>query len=355
LDFTHAVARTLIPQLPPQTPPRAVPGARPAAAVGAGPTAAVGQGAALTGSLKPVFQLNALPQPLDPTTFAGAMSPSNPGGSLVPLAAFRDLVDAVPAMSRFYSPGPMSTETAWGNYINGASVKAGAGFATQALSAAQQNFTTYALAGLTPAATSWRPVYSTPENWWDLTRQTFTPVVVDPNATGGPNGAYATIGADNQAQTLQWRDPGSGKTAPLASGTTLKAIRFNAFEVVLRRPWLDASLFGMASIYLGGEPSGFYSSGQLNNNDGVMPLLSTSFYLATDVQIDADWSAPDLKRLQQAQANNTPLALGAFALAARLGARTAGLTLKGDTVSSPLPQIVAWVSALTPLCPAAGG
>jgi hypothetical protein len=335
MDLTHAVARTLIPK-----PPRAAPNI--AAKLGAPP-------------VKPVFQLNALPQPLDPTTFAGALSPGNPGGALAPLAAFRDLVDAVPAMTRFYSPGPMSTEQAWGNFINGASVKAGAGFATLALSSSQQNFSTYALAGLTPAATSWRPVYATPDNWWDLTRQSFTPVTVDPNAPGGPNGAYSTIGAGNEAQDMQWRDPRSGATAPLASGTTLKSIRFNAFEVVLRRPWLDPSLLSNGAIYLGGEPSGLYSSGQLNDNDGVMPLLSTSFYLATDVQIEADWSASDLQRLEQAQTNRTPLALGAFALAARFGARTAGLTLKGDTVSSPLCQIVAWVSALTPLCPSMGG
>lgn len=334
MDLTHAVARTLI-----QKTPRGAPNV---SALGGAPA-------------KPVFQLNALPQPLDPTAFVGAMSPGNPGGSLVPLAEFRDLVDAVPTMSRFYSPGPMSTEAAWGAYVNGASVKAGAGFATLALAAARQNFATYALAGLTPAATSWRPVYSTPENWWDLSRQSFTPVDVDPNAAGGPNGAYATIGAADQTTPLQWNDPGSGKTAPLASGTTLTSIRFNAFEVVLHRPWLDPSLFNMASIYLGGEPSGFYSTGGLNGNGGVLPLLSTSFYLATDVEIEADWAASDLQRLQQAQLNRTPLALGAFALAARLGAQTAGLTLTGDTVSSPLPQIVAWVSALTPLCPSVAG
>ena len=188
-----------------------------------------------------------------------------------------------------------------------------------------------------------------------MARQSFTPVAVDPNAPGGPNGAYATIGAAAQATPLQWRDPHSGATTPLAQGTTLKSIRFNAFEVVLRRPWLDPSLFSMAAIYLGGEPAGFYSSGQLNDNDGVLPLLCTSFYLATDVQIEADWSAQDLRRLQQAQANRTPLALGAFALAARLGARAAALTLTGNTVSSALPQIVAWVSALTPLCPSVTG
>ena len=334
MDLTHAVARTLIPKAPRGSPN--------AAALAASP-------------VKPVFQLNALPQPLDPTTFAGAMAPGNPGGALAPLAAFRDLVDPVPAMTRFYSAGAMSTEQAWGNFINGASVKPGALFSTLALSASQQNFLTYALAGLTPAATSWRPVYSTPDNWWDLDKQSFTPVVVDPNAAGGPNGAYATIGAANQASPLQWRDPRSGKTTPLASGTTLTAIRFNAFEVVLRRPWLDPSLFNMPAVYLGGEPSGLYSTGQLNDNGGLLPLLSTSFYLATDVEIEADWAAADLKRLQQAQANHTPLALGAFALAATLGARTTPLTLKGDIVSSPLPQIVAWVSALTPLCPSVGG
>ena len=66
-----------------------------------------------------------MPTTIDPAVYANARGPTNPGGSLVPLHAFRSLVDPVPALTTYYTPSGITTEQAYGNLLQGATVTVG--------------------------------------------------------------------------------------------------------------------------------------------------------------------------------------------------------------------------------------
>ena len=72
--------------------------------------------------------------------------------------------------------------------------------------------------------------------------------------------------------------------------TRLKALRAKALVVTITRQWLNLDLFRINGLYLPGQPSGLYSSGTLQDNDGLMPLIPSAFCLAVGVEIAGDWS-----------------------------------------------------------------
>ena len=305
---------------------------------------------------KPVLQLSAMPTVINRAAYANAMSPGNPAGSLAALAAFRTLVDPIPGFSPLYAPGGQSTEGAWTDFCSGAAVRDGSTFAQSALANARRANAAQQISDLTPTMTPWLPVYATPADWYAIADDAFSPVSIDLNVMGQMTGPYATPGGPNlPGPPPAWTTPQG--TVPLASGTRLKTLTFRALLVTLSRPWLNPALLGMGDLYLGGQPAGFYSSGDILRNDGVLPLLTTGFYLAVDVQLDADWAPADQMMLSNAAETHSPLAFEGFALSDAGGGlkvdapSTAAIT----TASSSLYQIVAWTSALTPLCPQTAG
>jgi len=321
------------------------------------PTHLQGVGAA-PGALgsRPVLQLSAMPTVINRADYANAMAAGNPGGSLTALAAFRNLVDPIPGFSALYAPGGQSTESAWIDFCNGAAVRDGSAFAQSALANARRTNAAQQMADLTPTMTPWLPVYATPSDWYAVTDDAFSPVTIDLSARGQLTGPYATPGGPNiDGPTPAWTTPQG--SAPLSPATRLKTLTFRALLVTLSRPWLNPALLAMGDVYLGGQPAGFYSSGDIIKNDGVLPLLTTGFYLAVDVRLEADWAPADQMRLSEAAANRTPLAFEGFALSDHEGGLSvdAPSTTAITTATSSLCQIVAWTSALTPLCPQIAG
>ncbi|HET7232359.1 MAG TPA: hypothetical protein VFJ16_20295 [Longimicrobium sp.] len=306
---------------------------------------------------KPVIQLAAIPVTIDPALYRNPLTSTNPGGDYRPLRAFRDLVDPVPTFSRYYAPGPTSIEGAWGAFVNGASAGADT-FARLALATAQRQFAGYELGALSGLPDSWRPVYASPADWYDFSVPgRFAEVEMDLSDLDTSQGPFSTIPGAEFEDTLMWRmgDPAHpGSVVPLHPDTKLRSICFKAMEVTLQRPWMDFSLLQLGGITLGGQRPGLYSSGRLDDNPGVLPLVPTSCYLAIDLQIVANWAPQDTQVLEDAARASTSLALGRFALSSGLGAAPAGgMTFDQTSVSSSVVQLIAWISALVPFCPAA--
>jgi hypothetical protein len=110
--------------------------------------------------------------------------------------------------------------------------------------------------------------------------------------------------------------------------------------VELRRSWLNTLLLGLDDWYLGSQSAGFCSSGRLDENTGVLPLIPTGILLARDIEVDAEWSRDDQALLERARAGRAHACLGPFSIHA---------------AASGTLQIVGWISSLVPYAPRANG
>jgi hypothetical protein len=289
----------------------------------------------------PVFQMAALPTIVEPATYADAHSNTNPNGSYLSLRALRDLVDPVPLFSRTYQAGPSSTERLWGLLVNSAS--AATAFANSLLGDARSSWADTALSGLDGLPGTWRPVYAAPSSWTNLADDTaFRTVTVDLTGTAdGPTTTrLSTIGGDGVA--MQWTTvdaTGATTTTPISGGTSLDSIVLDIRQVTLQRPWLDISLLTAAGIDLAGQDPGYVSSGDVHDNDGVLPLLPAAFWLARSARLRATLAPADRDVLAQAD-DDTHVSLG-------------GIAIAGPAAESapPTGQVIAWTSTLVPCWP----
>ena len=119
---------------------------------------------AATPLVKPVLQFVPLPVTLDPHQFAGARSNANPNGNLLPLFAFRDLVDPLPGFATYFAGGPDSTEDVYSMILNGAVIDSGKSFAAKVLAETRRRFADVSFANLDGTPGDWRPVYATPSD-----------------------------------------------------------------------------------------------------------------------------------------------------------------------------------------------
>lgn len=301
-----------------------------------------------------VLQLCSIPIALTPAVYANARSSSNPGGTLTSLYAFRLLVDPVPAFTEDYAASASSTETVYGNVVNGAAVAAGSTFAQGVFASAQKTFSLNALPSLDGTINPWRPVYATPPDWYDPSMSSrFLSMDLDVSGGEDPSHPFTILGDAAGGQPLAWR---VGDTAvPLAGGTTLQSVQLRCLQVELTRPWLDYTIFRMNDWYLQGQPAGLCSTGSTTANDGILPLLPTSVLIGMDTTLTAQWSAVDKSLMDAAVAANEFLALGPFVL--QSGAVAAPAQFDADAAIAASPQtlfVVGWISALVPLSPSLG-
>ena len=239
------------------------------------------------GVTKPVLQLNPFPITLDTAVYANALSGRNPGGDRRSLAAFRELVDPVPAFGRSYSPSIKSTESVYETMLDGASVDGESEFAARVLSEAKTRFAAETFPRLDGPSGVWRPVYAVPEDWWAAGPERFTSLNIDLDALGDSDGPFATIGGD---ETLELRMGAgrSGASSQLSPDTKVHSIRMDYLMLTLRRPWLNSMLFEANDWFLSGEDAGFCSSGSLSNNTGALPLIPTGMLIGRRVDVSAE-------------------------------------------------------------------
>lgn len=286
-----------------------------------------------------ILQLNEFPVTLDPDLYENAKSNTNPNGDLRPLYAFRQLVDPVPTFASTYRPSWSSTETVYEQIIGGANAAPGADFAASVISSSQKAFDNNAFANLDGTVGSWRPIYASPEDWYDVSQPNrFRPLNIDLQATQSAPQSLVPIG-DNEDLMLKVGTEGEGE--PVASATTVRSIEMNYLLVTLTRPWFNSSLFSSDGWFLGQQSVGFCSSGSIDENSGILPLVPTSILLGMQATVDADWSAKESETLDAARAEGKPVFLGPF-------------LIEGPESAATALQVIGWISELTPLSPRLG-
>jgi hypothetical protein len=306
----------------------------------------------------PVFQLEPLPVTLTPANYSNPASNSNPGGSYTTLAAFQQLADPVPGFSRYYSPSPTSTEGLYGNIINGADVPGNSPFTQQVIASAQRVFQQYGLANLGASPGVWHPVYASPYDWYDVTKSNrFQRITMDMSSGGPSLTGFTTLPGSSDGEALNWRigdNPATAQKTALDPGTKVNQISFLALRVDLARPWLLYELFQTRGWYLSGQPAGIISSGQTDQNNGMMPLIATGLIVGYNLAVTAQWQGRDQQVLQQLQTSPLRIALGPFALSGGAGAARPTIGSQG-TVQTNLLQVIGWISDVVPFAPSVAG
>jgi hypothetical protein len=287
------------------------------------------------GAPKPVLQFAPFPVTLDIARYENAQSNSNPNGDLRPLFEFRSLVDPAPGFARFYSPSGVSTEQTYETILNGAVVTTGNSFATALVSKAKKQFAEKSFAQMDGTPGVWRPVYAVPADWCDLSKLgRFQELNID-LSDQGDSAPYSMIGGSAALQLSIAGHSTEGKTLDLR--TTLRSLRMKYMLVSFQRPWLNPLLFQSAGWYLSQQARGFCSSGDIDSNSGVLPLLTTAILLAKDVSIDAAWAREDRAFIDSAKSSRTAVSLGPF------------------SVDRELPDsnvnLIGWISSLVPYSP----
>ncbi len=310
-------------------------------------------GAEAPAPVSPVFQLEPLPLTLNPSDYENPVTESSPKGSYATLAAFRQLTDPAPAFARYYSPSAVSTEGIYGNVITGAVLAGSSAFTSQIIAGAQKLFSQYALANMGGVAGSWHPVYACPSDWYDVSQTSrFTQLTIDLESEGPSVPGFATLPGSNNADRFAWLigDPARAETQPLDPGTTVKRISFQALRVDLLRPWLAFELFQTQGWRLEGQPAGLISTGGVDQNTGILPLIATGLLVGINLSITANWAPSDQKVLRSLSSAAAPVSLGPFALFA--GVRSPIPSLVDDeTVRAPVLQVIGWISKVVPLAP----
>jgi hypothetical protein len=120
-------------------------------------------------------------------------------------------------------------------------------------------------------------------------------------------------------------------------------------QVRIMRPWFNPLLFSMKDWW-----SSAYDAGGLSA-DTVMPLVPTSFIVARNVAITADFSDADKSHFQDSTSSSASVGWGPFSVSGSYSHSSSSDTYSshydGGTLYLPGLQLLAFVCASTPTCP----
>ncbi len=299
---------------------------------------------------KPVFQSNEFPFPIALDAYNNAYSPANPEGNYLHAFRFRDLVNAIPDLTKFFTTSANTVEQSYQNLIQGASIVEDSKFVSQAFYEAQQKFSVSKMSGLSQSPTSWQLANAIPYNWTDLltTPKSLPKIHLDLQKLPTLfDDQYQTLLPSKNAIKLQSRTPGQqdGKHISLSTDSSLETISFRYLMVQVERSWLNTELFTMNDWYLSGQPIGYYSSGSTTNNDGVFPLMITGVLLGTQIEITGSLKANDTNFIHSQLQANKEVSVAQFPVE--------NLMINGDKqqLNANAVYLMGYVSQLIPLAP----
>lgn len=143
------------------------------------------------------------------------------------------------------------------------------------------------------------------------------------------------------------------KTAPghqmvLDAESTVSQICMDVLNVEFVRPWLYRELLD-AEWYVRGIKRGYFSTGNVTYNDGILPLITQSMLVGTNLSIEGEFSKKDKEILTDQQEGK--LSVGPFVV--KFGDASAEIEQTKDLlrISSKTTQIMGYISSCVPLCP----
>ena len=304
------------------------------------------------GGFPPILQLNTMPQGIDISLYTNPKGPTNPNGDYISLYRFTDLTNNVSQFTQNYFPNGNKIDGIYESIINGASIKPDATFTMNAFLKSKNDLGNYRLSNLGGIPDDWYPTYANPADWHKQVANKgnlFTSEIDFSNPAQSFNSQFTILDNQNN-QALSWnRLTSTGKITEidLKKESSLQKIKFKYMQVQINRSWLNYDIFKMGGWYLGGQDVGFVSSGDVNDNDGILPLYPTSFIIATDLEIEGSLGSVDSKLVSDSIAKDGSINLGPF----NINAISNDTKTNTDVLVNEGYFILAWISQLVNLSP----
>lgn len=277
------------------------------------------------------LQLNRIPTVIDLGCYRDPHSSDNPTGDYRAAYRFYELADKASKLTNFFE-GINSVSCVWSGIIN--SAVSDNGYVANLLTQAKDSFRLSRMYGMGGVPEDWYQVNALPSNWYDLVtdQKNLTRIEIIP-----PNGG------DDFAWNLSTQE-----NVPLDSDSTLTKICLDVLNVEFIRPWMRWELFE-ADWTIRGTKRGYFSTGNENYNDGILPLITQSMLVGTNLSIEGDFSEKDKDLLSNHLLER--ISLGPFAVKTI----DAPIQMEHDSnllrISSKVTQIVGYISYCVPLCP----
>jgi hypothetical protein len=144
-----------------------------------------------------------------------------------------------------------------------------------------------------------------------------------------------------------------------SSETNDLRVSFEYTLVTIRRPWLNASLFGTK----GWDAGNLYAKGLISNGTkrgqdaAVMPLLPTSFVVVRKVKISAKWSKADWSLITSKTGGGGGFGIGPFSISGSYAHSSSNTSftsaMASGTITVPGVQIIGFINQVVPYCPPA--
>ena len=200
--------------------------------------------------------------------------------------------------------------------------------------------------------------YALPSNWTDLS-QAWAQVSIMSEATQtqvdrtGTSADLASTAPDREGSLWVIQQDQFEERYAIDTTTRSLSIQFEYSLVVIERPWLRVDLLSLPSWSIKNLAPGAFSSGsKADQHARLLPLIPQSFVVIRNLRIKAAWGKQDLERIQQVTSNSATTAFGLFLLSCS-GTQTDRFEshFESDTLSTPDPQILGWINAITPFSP----
>lgn len=298
-----------------------------------------------TEEIKQIVQLTSMPEILNLSDYRDPVSSLKPNGNYDSAYSLYTLANRVPSVSPYFQESGNLLTHLWANLVHGAEPEV-AGNTSVALSEARKKFVLSKKSGMAGYPDDWYLVETKPYNWYDLLSEDYMitlDIDLQNNAGSGNDTKFLTI---NGMQSLGWSVLGKdGKWSfkPIQRGTEIQKLQVNVLKVDFSRSWLVNEVFER-KWKIDGLEKGYYSSGNLKENKGTLPLIMDSMLVSTGAIIHGKISKADEEILEK----SSSVALGGFVL---------DQNEKSSQVSSSpkAAYVVGYISRLIPLAPALDG
>jgi hypothetical protein len=291
-----------------------------------------------------IFQVDRFPIVLDVNAYKDAFSSSNPEGSYKAAYRLSKLIDNIPEEGKEYKHTSYSVESVWESIVYGANGTTGS--TKELISKCKVDLLSSQKVNMDGTTYKWLNIDTIPENWCDLldNNENLKTIDISPKDNFDCNEEIPLrkISADLLKVTNQeWSE-----------NTRIHKITADALRVDIKRPWLNILLLNRSDWSIKGINGGYYSSGSSVVNNGIMPLIIQSMFIAKNINIIGQFSEEDKTMLYNEEKEDNTIGIGPFIMKDnkqkyRIKEGTNGKTI----ISTPITQIIAYDSQRVPRAP----
>lgn len=307
-----------------------------------------------SGNPQVLLQLNSTPFIINTEEYKNAQSASNPLGDYKAAYRFSLLADVIPILSPNYVSSMNTLSKIWRNLIN--SMNTENSFTRSILEDSITNFKSAKMAGIGGIPEDWYNVVASPTNWCELLENEKNLLPLEIDLMNGDDEQKEFLVLNNQSG-WNWKiiSENSNTETPINRNSAITKISMNVLRVDFYRSWLDFELLNSPAWKIDGIDEGYYSSGKLDNNDGIFPLIPQGFLVGNNIKIEGEFSKEDLNLISESQDIGQTLSLGSLMLQNK--DVLVDIVQENDKtiLSSKTNQIIGFISRIVPLSPPISG